>query len=85
VDVKPGEVTRLSIEPPKTTLTVTAMATAQVWLDGTHIGAVPLIGVPIDLGTHELVVRHPTAGEERRTIAATSAPLRVEIDFGKQN
>jgi len=85
VDVKPGEVTRLSIEPPKTTLTVTAMAPAQVWLDGTHIGAAPLVDVPIDLGTHQLVVRHPTAGEERRTIAATSAPVRVEIDFGNQN
>jgi hypothetical protein len=85
VDVKPGEVTRLSIEPPKTTLTVTAMAPAQVWLDGTHIGAAPLVDVPMDLGTHQLVVRHPTAGEERRTIAATSAPVRVEIDFGNQN
>jgi CheY-like chemotaxis protein len=85
VDVKPGEVTRLSIEPPKTTLTVTAMAPAQVWLDGTHIGAAPLVDVPIDLGTHQLVVRHPTAGEERRTIAATSAPVRVQVDFGNQN
>ena len=85
VDVKPGEVTRLSIEPPRTTLTVTAMAPAQVWLDGTHIGAAPLVDVPIDLGTHQIVVRHPTAGEERRTIAATSAPNRVEVDFGKQN
>ena len=85
VDVKPGEVTRLSIEPPKTTLTVTATAPAQVWLDGTHIGAAPLVDVPIDLGTHQIVVRHPTAGEERRTIAATSAPVRVEIDFGNQN
>jgi len=85
VDVKPGEVTRLSIEPPKTRLTVTATAPAQVWLDGTHIGAAPLVDVPIDLGTHEIVVRHPTAGEERRTIAATSGPLRVEVDFGKQH
>ena len=54
VDVKPGEVTRLSIEPPKTTLTVTAMAPAQVWLDGTHLGAAPLVDAPIDLGTHQL-------------------------------
>ncbi len=81
VDVKPGAVTKLSIEPPKTTLTVTAAAPAQVWLNGTHIGAAPLVDVPIDLGTHQIVVRHPTAGEERRTIAATSAPVRVEIDF----
>jgi CheY-like chemotaxis protein len=85
VDVRPGEVTRLSIEPPKTTLTVTATAPAQVWLDGTHIGAAPLVDVPIDLGTHQIVVRHPMAGEERRTIAATSAPVRVEVDFGSQN
>ncbi len=85
VDLKPGAVTRLSIEPPKTTLTVTAAAPAQVWLDGTHIGAAPVVDVPIDLGTHQIVVRHPTAGEERRTIAATSAPIRVEIDFGHQN
>ena len=85
VDVRPGEVTRLSIEPPKTTLTVAAAAPAQVWLDGTHIGAAPVVDVPIDLGTHQIVVRHLTAGEERRTISATSAPVRVEIDFGNQN
>ena len=82
VDVRPGEVTRLSIEPPRTTLTVVATAPAQVWLDGTHIGAAPVVDVPIELGTHQIVVRHPTAGEERRTIAATSAPVRVQIDFG---
>ena len=85
VDVRAGEVTRLSIEPPQTTLTVAAMSPAQVWLDGTHIGAAPVVDVPIDLGTHQLVVRHPTAGEERRTITATSAPVRVEIDFDNQN
>ena len=51
----------------------------------TATGAAPLVDVPIDLGTHQLVVRHPTAGEERRTIAATSAPVRVQIDFGNQN
>ena len=85
VDVRAGEVTRLSIEPPQTTLTVAAMLPAQVWLDGTHIGAAPVVDVPIDLGTHQLVVRHPTAGEERRTITATSAPVRVEIDFDNQN
>ena len=85
VDVRPGEVTKLSIEPPRTTLTVAAAAPAQVWLDGTHIGAAPVVDVPIDLGTHQIVVRHPTAGEERRTISATSAPVRVQIDFGTQN
>jgi len=85
VDVRPGEVTRLSIEPPRTTLTVAAAAPAQVWLDGTHIGAAPVVDLPIDLGTHQIVVRHPTAGEERRTISATSAPVRVQIDFVAQN
>jgi len=85
VDVKPGEVTTLSVVPPKTTLTVAATAPAEVWLDGTHIGTAPVVDVPINLGTHQIVVRHPTAGEERRTIAATSAPVRVEIDFGNQH
>ena len=41
--------------------------------------------LPARTGTHQIVVRHPTAGEERRTIAATSAPVRVEIDFGNQD
>ena len=54
-------------------------------MDGARIGAAPVIDAPIDLGTHNIVVIHATAGEERRTIAATSAPVHIDVDFANQD
>jgi hypothetical protein len=82
VDVRPGKVTTVSIVPPKTKLTIVASEVADVWLDGASIGRTPLVDLPVDLGTHEIVVRHPQRGEQRRTIAATMKPARVEVVFG---
>jgi hypothetical protein len=80
IEVKPGEVTRVSIVLPKTTLTVIAAPPAEVWMDGAHVGAVPLIDLPVDLGTHDVVVRDQASGDRRRTITARVTPNRVEFD-----
>jgi CheY-like chemotaxis protein len=82
VDIRPGQVTTVSLVPPRTTLTVTANERADVWVDGARVGETPLVDFPVNLGTHEVVVRHLAKGEQRRTVTATAQPTRVEIVFG---
>jgi hypothetical protein len=83
VDVRPGEITVLSVALPKTAVTVTASQTGEVWIDGTRMGETPLVDVPIELGMREIVVKNPTFGERRVTASATVKPLNVNVDFSK--
>lgn len=83
VDVKPGQVTILYITPPRSTVTVTASDAAEVWVDGVQAGAAPLFSFPIDLGTHELIVRRAGGGERRLSVTVTTKPLTINVDFSK--
>ena len=81
VELKPGETLRLSITPPPSTITVTANAPAQVWLDGERIGDVPVNNAPVPLGTHEIVVKRASGGERRFTVKVTTKPLTLNVEF----
>ena len=60
---------------------MTSNEPAEVLIDGTRVGDTPYDGT-VDLGTHTVTVR--TAGAERQlTVAATSKPVQLEIDFSK--
>lgn len=83
VEVKPGETTTVSVTPPRSTVAVTATETAQVLVDGTRIGETPLAAVPIDLGTHEIVVRSEAGVERRFTVTVTVQPFTLNVDFSK--
>lgn len=83
VDVKPGQVTMLYVTPPKSTITVTASEPAEVWVDGTQAGAAPLFSLPIDLGTHDVIVRRAGGGERRMSVTVTTKPQTVAVDFSK--
>jgi CheY-like chemotaxis protein len=83
VDVQPGVTIPISIVLPKTTITVTATSSAEVWIDGVKAGETPLIEVPVEIGAREIVLKHPTFGERRVSTTATVKPLRIDIDFSK--
>lgn len=83
VELKPGELVTLSVKPPLSTMTVTATEAAEVWLDGARIGETPLNTVPVELGTHEIVVKGAAGGERRFTVAVTVNPLTLNVDFSK--
>ena len=83
VEVKPGEVTPVSIVPPKTAATVTTTPSAEVWIDGALVGSTPLVDLPLDIGTREFVFKNATLGERRLMITATVTPLRIDIDLTK--
>lgn len=80
VQVRPADTTTVNLKP-ETTLTVSSNEPAEVLIDGTSAGETPFEG-RIGLGTHTVTVR--TAGGERElTIAATSKPVQLEVDFSK--
>jgi hypothetical protein len=81
VELKPGEVTTVTVAPPPSTMTVTATEAAEVWLDGTRVGETPLNAVPVPLGSHEIVVKRAAGGERRFTITVTVNPFTLLVDF----
>ena len=81
VDVTPGETVAVSVGPARTTLSVTTNPPADVWIDGVAAGQAPVAGRSIDVGVHEILVRHPELGEHRRTVTATTQPLQVTLDL----
>ena len=80
VEVRPTE-TIDDQSDPQTTIGVTSNEPAEVLIDGTRVGDTPYNG-KMGLGTHTVTVR--TAGAERQlTVAATSKPVQLEVDFSK--
>jgi hypothetical protein len=84
VDLKPGDTTHLTVNPPPSTVTLTASETVAVWLDGERVGDTPLTAVPAALGSHDLLVRRANGGERRLTITVTANPFALHIDFSRQ-
>ncbi len=83
VVVQPGEVTAVSLASPKTAVSVTASAPAEVWIDGIRVGQTPIVDQPIAIGTREFVLRNAAFGERRVTATVTTKPFHINIDFAK--
>lgn len=82
--IAPGKSTRVSIPLPNGTLFVNAAPWAEIFVDGRSIGTTPLGAVPLAVGNHELIARHPQLGEKRRTIVvAAQTPARVSMDLSR--
>jgi len=84
VQVKPGTTTSAAVSLPNGSLSVNASPWAEVSVDGRSLGTTPLANVPVPIGTHEIVWRHPQLGERRRTITLSArTPVRVGMDFSR--
>ena len=84
VDVEPGEVKTLTIDP-RGAANLNATPWAEVWMDGKKIGDTPLANLALPLGTHELIFKHPKWGERRvTTTIRANAPIAVSVDMTKQ-
>ena len=80
VDVKPGETTRLTIAAPRSTISVTSADPAEVWIDGSRVGDIPVSAFPIDIGTHDVVLKSSGGSERRFTVTVTTSPFRLNAD-----
>jgi hypothetical protein len=82
VTITPGRRTTFVVDPPKVNLNVNARPWADVSIDTVDAGQTPIANLPIALGTHQVVFRHPELGERRQTIVVTAkGPNRVSMDM----
>src|SRR5262245_14033855 len=81
VEVKPGATTNLRVTPGPSKLTVTSPEPAEVWVDGTKVGDTPLNAAPVQLGTHEILVKRAGGAERRYTITVGVKPFTLDADF----
>jgi hypothetical protein len=83
VDVEPGEVKTLTIEP-RGVANFNALPWAEVWVNGKKIGETPLANLELPLGTHDVVFKHPQFGERRMTTTLrANAPVALSVDMSK--
>lgn len=82
VYITPGQTAIVSVDVPQGSVSINAIPWANVWLDGRPLGITPLANLKVAIGSHEIVWRHPTLGERKRTVQVTAkAPVRVGMDF----
>ena len=83
VEIVPGEVTRVSLDPHGR-VNINAAPWAEVWIDGEKAGDTPLANVSVRLGVREFVFKNPQFGE-RKVVATITAngPASVSVDFNK--
>jgi hypothetical protein len=82
IQVPPGKVAAMSIELPLGTLNVNASPWAEVWIDGRRVGETPIGNLPMSIGSHEVVFRHPQFGEKRQAVSVTlKAPVRLSVEM----
>lgn len=84
VEIAPGEVSALAVELPDGLLAVNANPWAEVWVDGKPVGETPTGNLPVQLGPHEVLFRHPALGERRHAVTVTSAePAHLSVDLSQ--
>jgi hypothetical protein len=85
VTVAAGKVSSIKLDFPKGTLAVNATPWAEVWIDGDKIGETPIGNLPVVIGSHEVVFRHPDLGEQRHLVTVTAtAPAKLSVDMRKK-
>ena len=85
VQVVPGKVVPIKVEFPKGTIALNAIPWAEVWVDGDRVGETPIGNLPVTIGSHEIVFRHPEFGEQRHaTTVSLKTPARLSVDMRKK-
>jgi hypothetical protein len=85
VQVRPGKTATIKVELPDGMIAVNATPWAEVWIDGTRIGETPIGNLPIPVGSHDIVFRHPELGEQKHVAMVTlNASTRLSVDMRKR-
>jgi len=85
IRVGPGKTTPISIDLPNGVVSINALPWAEVWIDGERVGETPIGNLSRQIGTHEVLFRHPQLGERRETvIIGAGKPARIGVDLRKK-
>ncbi|HET9267140.1 MAG TPA: hypothetical protein VFO31_03210, partial [Vicinamibacterales bacterium] len=83
LSLQAGQIVTHTVSLPSGVLRVRGAAGTEVWVEGEHMGALPLGDVSVPIGTREVVFRHPQQGERRQMIEVGAAtPAEVTATFG---
>jgi eukaryotic-like serine/threonine-protein kinase len=84
ISLRPGQTAQLAVDVPAGVLSVNAQPWADVTVDGRNYGETPLANISLPIGTHEVMLRHPTLGERREAATVRlGTPNRVSVDLRK--
>jgi hypothetical protein len=84
IRVEPGKVARVRLTLPDSTINLNALPWAEVLIDGKSVGETPIGNLPLGIGPHQIVFRHPELGETTvSTVVKADAPSRVTVDLRK--
>jgi hypothetical protein len=82
IQVPPGKVAPFNVELPMGVINLNAAPWAEVFIDGRKAGDTPIGNLPLAIGPHEIVFRHPQLGEKRQAVSVTlKAPVRLSVDM----
>jgi PEGA domain len=86
VRVEAGRAASITVALPKGTMSLNAVPWAEVWIYGKLVGETPIANLPIVIGTHEIVFRHPDLGEKTvSTTVKAGIPTRLSADLRQQS
>lgn len=81
VTIEPGATTDVSIAPPESTLTVTGAIGAEVFVDGTRAGEIPLTDYKVPPGRHDVMVVDRSGATRHSSVTVTARPARLDVTF----
>jgi hypothetical protein len=80
LDIASGQTTSHTATLPPGQLRIAGAPGGEVWVEGEHVGTLPLGDISVPLGTREVLVRHPQLGERRQMVDVTyGAPTQVSM------
>lgn len=83
--VSADKVTTATVEVPNGLMSLNASPWAEVWLDGSRVGETPIGNLAVPIGPHDVMLRHPALGEQRRTVVVpVTGVSRLSVDFRGQ-
>jgi hypothetical protein len=83
VEIQPGEVTRIAVDP-RGRANINAAPWAEVWIDGEKAGDTPLANVAVRLGVREFVFKNPRFPDRKVVATITAnATASISVDFNK--
>ena len=83
VTIEPGGTTKVAVDLPMSTLTVTGSSGAEVLIDGTNAGETPLTDFQVKPGGHDIMVIDTSGVTRHASVTVTTKPTQIDIPLGR--
>lgn len=84
VDIKPGQIVKMTVAPPDGRVSVNAIPWAQVWINGALVGDTPIANLRLAAGDAQITFRHPQLGEQTQKVVVRAGIItRVSATFAR--